>query len=109
MAAGPASAQRALARREGLWPGGLEHMDYYTYVLESMKDGKLYIGSTNNLRRRLNEHNNGKSVSTKYRRPFKLVYFEVFASFAEARGREKLFKKSHSILYRAANWLDTHT
>lgn len=83
-------------------------MKYYTYVLKSIKDNKFYIGSTNNLGRRFKEHNNGKNISTKYRRPFKLVYFEEFGSFKEASSREKLFKKSHSILYKAANWIDLH-
>ncbi len=74
---------------------------YYVYVLESLKDKKFYIGSTSNLKRRLDEHNCGKNVSTKYRKPFKLVYFEQFSTINEARWREHLFKKSHDILKRA--------
>ena len=80
----------------------------YTYVLKSLKDNKLYIGSTTDLDRRVDEHNSGKNKSTKYRRPFILVYSERFDTITEARFREKVFKKSHSILYKAAGWLDKH-
>lgn len=83
-------------------------MKYFTYVLRSLKDNKLYIGSTNNINRRLFEHNSGKNKSTKYRRPFILVYEEKFNNSNDARYRELQFKKSHSILYKAAGWIDRH-
>ena len=50
---------------------------HYVYVLESLKDGERYIGYTNNLRKRLEEHNKGKNFSTKFRLPFRLIYFEA--------------------------------
>ncbi len=51
---------------------------WYVYVLRSSKDHNLYIGSTNDVNRRLREHNSGKVVSTKYRMPFNLeAYFAV--------------------------------
>jgi len=65
---------------------------YYFYVLKSKKDDDLYRGFTNNLRRRLDEHNTGLSKSTKGRRPFKLVYYETFASKNDAKRREKQMK-----------------
>ena len=74
---------------------------YYTYVLKSLKDGKLYIGSTDNINKRLEEHNAGKNISTRPRRPFKIIYFEKFACRKEARWREYKFKRSHDILKRA--------
>ena len=74
---------------------------YYVYVLKSLKDGKLYIGSTDDISRRIAEHNRGKNISTKWRRPFKLIYFEEFRERKEARWREYKFKKSHDILKRA--------
>jgi putative endonuclease len=52
----------------------------------------FYVGSTNDLRRRFNEHNTGQSPSTKNRRPFKLVYYEACISDADARKREKYLK-----------------
>ena len=51
---------------------------YYVYVLQSLKDKKLYIGYTANLRRRLKEHKHGGSESTKKRLPFRLIFYEAF-------------------------------
>jgi len=67
---------------------------YYVYVLKSLKDGKLYTGITNNLDRRLKEHNKGKpsTPSTKNRGPFILIYKESVKSRKEARRREKYLK-----------------
>ena len=62
------------------------------YILKSLKDGDLYIGSTNNLKKRLLEHNTGKVYSTKLRRPFKLVYSELYKSETDARKREHNLK-----------------
>ncbi|MBI4303503.1 MAG: GIY-YIG nuclease family protein [Chloroflexi bacterium] len=51
---------------------------WYVYVLRSSRDNNLYIGSTNDIRRRLSEHNSGKVDSTKNRMPFSLeAYFAV--------------------------------
>lgn len=71
---------------------------YYVYVLKSLKDEKLYIGSTNNLKRRLSEHNNGLSSSTKSRRPFELRYYEAYFSEYDARKREYALKKDGKAL-----------
>lgn len=62
------------------------------YILKSLKDQELYIGSTNNLRKRIAEHNSGKVFSTKLRKPFKLVYCEAYLSEKEARHREHNLK-----------------
>ena len=78
----------------------------FVYVIKSLKDGNFYIGSTDDLNRRIKDHNSGKNRSTKNRRPFKLVYFEQFDTKYQAEKREKLFKNSHSILYKAAGWED---
>lgn len=67
-------------------------MFYYMYILKSSKDDKLYFGSTNNLSRRLKEHNAGLVPSTKSRKPFKLIYFEGYVSEEEARHRESNLK-----------------
>ena len=65
---------------------------YYVYVLKSKKDNKCYIGSTNNLKKRLKEHNDGKVFSTKNRRPLVLKYYEAFLSEKDARLREQRLK-----------------
>lgn len=67
-------------------------MDYYFYVLQSIKDSSLYKGLTSNLERRVAQHNNGKNPSTINKRPLKLIYFEKFDSRVKAREREKYFK-----------------
>jgi putative endonuclease len=67
-------------------------MENYVYLLLSEKDLKTYLGSTDNLERRLHEHNRGKSLTTKNRRPLKLIYTEKFNSLLEARYREKYLK-----------------
>jgi len=65
---------------------------YYVYILKSLKDGKLYTGATANLKKRLDEHNIGKSVATRHRRPLVLIHFERFESRAEALRRERYLK-----------------
>ena len=65
---------------------------FYVYVLQSKKDTKLYIGSTNNLEKRFKKHNDGEIFSTKSRRPFELIYYEAFLSEKDAREREKQLK-----------------
>lgn len=65
---------------------------FYVYVLRSLKDSKLYIGFTSDLKRRFKEHNNGESKSTKSRRPFELLYYEAHKSKKDALRREKYFK-----------------
>ncbi len=67
-------------------------MYYYTYVLKSKKDGKLYTGFTNDLRKRLSEHNSGKSIYTKGRGPFFVIYYEACLLKEKAMSRELYLK-----------------
>lgn len=67
-------------------------MFYYTYILKSKKDGLLYTGCTKDLRKRLNEHNTGKSTYTKGRGPFILIYYEACLLEEKARSRELYLK-----------------
>lgn len=69
-------------------------MFFYTYVLLSLKDNKCYVGHTNDLKRRLEEHNNGKNFSTKSRKPFKLIYYEACLDENDAKQREKYLKNT---------------
>jgi putative endonuclease len=66
---------------------------YYVYILECADD-TLYVGCTNNLERRLLQHNQSKGGAhyTKIRRPVVLKYSEMFATLAEARRREAEIK-----------------
>jgi len=66
---------------------------YYVYLIKSKKDNKLYIGLTNNLRKRIIEHNQGLNKSTRYRRPLLLIYYEAYASLKDAQTREQKLKK----------------
>lgn len=65
---------------------------FYTYVLQSQKDGKLYIGYTKDLRKRFKEHNEGKSTYTKGRGPYKIIYYEACLNKDDARSRELYLK-----------------
>jgi putative endonuclease len=67
-------------------------MKYYLYILKSLKDNKHYTGISGDVKKRLAQHNSGKTQSTKIRRPFVLIYTEEFNSRYEAREREKYFK-----------------
>lgn len=67
-------------------------MFYYTYILKSKKDGKLYTGSTRDLRKRLIQHNTGKSLATKGRGPFSIIYYEACQIESKARSRELYLK-----------------
>lgn len=65
---------------------------YYVYVLFSKKDNQLYTGYTNNLKKRLDEHSNGKSLATKFRQPIQLIYYESYLRWSDAKRREKYLK-----------------
>ncbi len=65
---------------------------FYVYLLRSLKDGNLYLGYTNDLRRRLKEHNQGKSKSTKPRSLLQLIYYEAYLAESDARKREHNLK-----------------
>ncbi len=67
---------------------------YFVYILECC-DKTLYVGSTNDLPRRLHAHNNLKSGAhyTKIRRPVALAYSEKFSTYAKARSREAELKR----------------
>jgi len=66
---------------------------FYLYILYSKKDKKLYVGHTNDLRKRFKLHDLGKVPSTKNRRPLVLIHKESYKTRKKARKRE-LFLKS---------------
>ena len=67
---------------------------FYVYILLSLKDKKFYIGFSSDLRRRMIEHDAGKVVSTKNRRPLRLIGYEAYKTKSEAQRREKFLKTS---------------
>ncbi len=77
-------------------------MQYTVYVLQS-REGFTYVGYTNNLRRRLREHNAGQSKATRKGTNWRVVYSECCSTRPEARQREK-YLKSHA----GKEWLIRH-
>jgi len=65
---------------------------YFVYILFSVKDKKLYVGYTKDLKRRYQEHLIGKNISTRNRLPVKLIYYEAYLTEQEAKRREKYLK-----------------
>jgi len=65
---------------------------WYVYILKSLSKNYTYIGSTNNLKRRLAEHSSGLSVSTNPYRPFQLEAFVAVKTEVKARELERYFK-----------------
>ncbi|MFA5168054.1 MAG: GIY-YIG nuclease family protein [Candidatus Omnitrophota bacterium] len=65
---------------------------FFTYVLQSLKDGKFYIGHAENVTKRLAQHNAGRVSSTKRRVPFRLLHKQEFFTKNEARWQEKKWK-----------------
>ncbi len=62
---------------------------WYVYLIQSQKDKQWYTGCTNDLRKRLVEHNTNKSESTKGKGPFDLIYYEACISKTDAFRRER--------------------
>ena len=74
-------------------------MKYFTYILYSNTKNRYYTGSTSDIDKRLERHNNGATPSTKPGRPWKVVYSETYSSKTEAIKRENHLKKMKSRLY----------
>ena len=65
---------------------------YYVYVLRSLADERFYVGLTNDIPKRLGQHNDGLVTSTKGRLPFALIYWEGCLNRSDAAQREKYLK-----------------
>ncbi|MBP6855247.1 MAG: GIY-YIG nuclease family protein [Candidatus Pacebacteria bacterium] len=65
---------------------------YYVYALKSLNRNYIYVGLTNDLNRRFNQHNSGHEKTTRSYAPFVLLYSEYHKTRAGARIREKYFK-----------------
>ena len=79
-------------------------MIHFVYVIRSSIDGRFYVGMTTSLERRLNEHNKGKTKSTKGYVPWDLFFHEEFQSREEARKREKYLKSGYGKQWIKDKW-----
>jgi putative endonuclease len=66
---------------------------HYVYFLKSAETKWIYIGNTNDLKRRLAEHNSGKTSFTRERGPWELIYYEAYKDKRDALSREQALKK----------------
>jgi len=67
---------------------------YYVYLIKSKIDSSVYIGFTGDLKRRIKDHNLGKTKSIKHKRPYILIYYEAYPNETMARKREIRLKKN---------------
>jgi putative endonuclease len=68
-------------------------MSYYFYIIESIEKGKRYYGHAEDVQKRLDGHNSGKTKSTRKNRPYKLIHVEEYKTKREAIKREIQVKK----------------
>ena len=80
--------------REATTGTGQKEKMFFTYILYSLIDKRLYIGFTKNIEKRVLEHNRSKVISTKNRQPLKLIYYEAHFNKQDAIKRERYFKTS---------------
>ena len=74
-------------------------MFYYTYILKSEKDNRLYVGFCKDLKRRVKEHQNGLVTATQNRRPLELIYYEACKDKMDAIKRESQLKTGFGRAY----------
>ncbi len=75
---------------------------YFVYILQSQKNKRFYIGSSTNVDKRLTQHNDGGTKSTKPYRPWKIIYTEHFETKPEAEKREWHLKHPSGYLEKKA-------
>ena len=72
---------------------------FFVYILQRMKDFSFYVGSCDDLDRRMSKHAEGMSMYSAARRPWRLVYFAMYGSRSEAISRERAIKRMKSRKY----------
>ena len=82
---------------------------FFVYVIRSTVNGHFYVGFSEDIDRRLAEHNSGKTRSTKPYRPWELFFFETVSSKEEARKREVYLKSGVGKEYIKRKWADIQT
>jgi len=65
---------------------------YFVYAISSVQHNYIYVGLTSNVEKRVQRHNDGRERTTKFYRPFVLIYTEACKTRPEARVREKYWK-----------------
>ena len=76
-----------------------ENCMYFVYVLQSISNLTRYVGQTDNVNKRLREHNSGKCRYSSGKRPWKLIYQEEYKSRSEAIKRERFLKSGQGRKY----------
>jgi len=79
-------------RQAGNWQRTNQNIMYYVYAIKSLNKKYIYVGLTDNVNRRFNQHNNGLERTTRSYRPFKLIHIEKFETRPGARQKEKYLK-----------------
>ena len=74
-------------------------MKYYVYILKSEQFCRYYIGTTHDLKLRLERHNSGRTVSTKRYVPWEIKYVEEYEDKRDALRREREIKRRKSRVY----------
>jgi putative endonuclease len=69
---------------------------FFTYILQSSKSGRYYIGHTEDIQKRLERHNTGKVIATKNKGPWVLMSYEIYDTKSEANSRELYIKSMKS-------------
>lgn len=64
-----------------------------------MGNGQLYTGFTHDLRRRVQEHKDGRVISTAKRQPIELIHYEAYTKKSDAHRREKFLKTTEGKRY----------
>lgn len=77
---------------------------YFVYVIKSANHFRFYVGITENVERRLDEHNSGRTKSTKGWTPWNLFFFETFNTRRSARDREKYLKSGYGKQWIKEKW-----
>jgi len=76
---------------------------FFVYIIKSRRDKTLYTGYTSDLRKRFKEHNSGLAKSTKFKKPWRIVYYEAYASRQDAKKREENLKLRAKALRQLLN------
>ena len=70
---------------------------FYNYIIQSLKNDQLYTGFTSDLKKRINEHNQGLNLSTKRYKPLKIIYYEACVDKDDVMRREGYLKTTQGI------------